>query len=29
MYYLEAKKGQVSGQSSLALYSITGYYAKN
>jgi len=28
MYYLEAKKGQVSGQSSLALYSITGYYAK-
>lgn len=28
MYYLEAKKGQVSGQSILALYSITGYYAK-
>lgn len=28
LYYLEAKKGQVSGQSSLALYSITGYYAK-
>lgn len=28
MYYLEAKKGQVSGMSMLSLYSITGYFAK-
>lgn len=28
MYYLEAKKGQVSGMAMLSLYSITGYYAK-
>lgn len=28
MYYLEAKKGQVSGMAMLSLYSITGYFAK-
>ena len=28
LYYLEAKKGQITGQSQLANYSVTGYYAK-
>lgn len=28
MYYLYAKKGQVTGQAQLANYSITGYYSK-
>ena len=28
MYYLQAKKGQITGQSQLANYSITGYYTK-
>ena len=28
LYYLEAKKGQITGQCQLANYSVTGYYAK-